>query len=92
MDSDKMQDWLIALVHPVVTKPEAVSVIKSNDEQGVLYTLKVADEDAGKVIGRNGETINAIRLLLRQVGFSTQVRASLKLDVPERRSDGGGNY
>ena len=92
MDSDKMKDWLLAVVTPLVTKSEVVNVVKTNDERGVLYTLKVADEDAGKVIGRKGETINAIRLLLRQVGFNTQVQASLKLDVPEKRTYEGGKY
>lgn len=50
----------------LVTRPEAVSVTAEKDAEGVLRVLiHVAEEDTGRVIGRRGATINAIRQIVR---------------------------
>ena len=50
----------------LVTKPEAVEVTAEKDAEGVLRVLiRVAEEDTGRVIGRRGATINAIRQIVR---------------------------
>ena len=50
----------------LVTKPEAVEVTADKDGEGVLRVLiHVAEEDTGRVIGRRGATINAIRQIVR---------------------------
>ena len=50
----------------LVTKPEAVEVNAEKDAEGVLRVLiHVAEEDTGRVIGRRGATINAIRQIVR---------------------------
>ena len=84
MDSDNLQEWLIALVKGLVSKPESVEVEKTTDEMGVLYTVRVSAEDRGKVIGREGSIANAIRTVLRSAGMMINVRASMKVDVPDR--------
>lgn len=77
-------EWLLALVKGMVGKPEEVFVNAKSDEMGVLFTVKVAPDDAGRVIGREGVISKSIRDLLRCVGLNNKIRASMKLDVPER--------
>lgn len=54
------------IVLSLVTRADAVEVTSSTDKSGVIRVLiTVADEDTGRVIGRRGATINAIRQLAR---------------------------
>lgn len=71
------------IVKSLVNKPEAVTVDRTVDEMGVLLTLKVDVEDTGQIIGRSGQTIQAIRTLLRIVGAKNNARVNLKLFQPE---------
>lgn len=58
-----------ALVVPLVDDPDAVEIISTDTEEGALLVeISVADEDAGKVIGRQGRVIKAIRTLCRAAG------------------------
>ncbi|MBF8290273.1 MAG: hypothetical protein HW391_1241 [Chloroflexi bacterium] len=49
----------------LVDDPEAVTVTEVRDEEGLLIELHVAEEDMGKVIGRNGSVAKALRTLLK---------------------------
>lgn len=88
MNREKIKDWLLQVVTPLVSYPNRLSVTDSTDEMGVLFTLKVADEDAGKIIGKEGQTSKALRVLLRSVQTDTRMRMSLKIDVPDIRKRG----
>lgn len=58
-----------ALVVPLVDDPDAVEITSTDTEEGALLVeISVADEDAGKVIGRQGRVIKAIRALCRAAG------------------------
>ena len=58
-----------ALVVPHVDDPDAVEITSTDTEEGALLVeISVADEDAGKVIGRQGRVIKAIRTLCRAAG------------------------
>ena len=66
----------------LVTKPEAVEVSAEKDAEGVLRVLiHVAEEDTGRVIGRRGATINAIRQIVRV--SSVKGGDSVEVDVAE---------
>lgn len=82
MDSDQLQEWLGNIIKGLVSVPDSVEVEKTTDEMGVLYTVRVAPEDRGKVIGKEGSIANAIRTVLRSAGRLIDVRASMKVDVP----------
>ena len=57
------------LVVPLVDDPDAVEITSTDTEEGALLVeISVADEDAGKVIGRQGRVIKAIRTLCRAAG------------------------
>jgi len=82
MDSDNLKDWLVATLTILVEKPDEIEVEKTTDEQGVLYTVKVAEGDRGRVIGRKGAIASAMRTLLRSAGYIHDIRASMKIDIP----------
>jgi len=76
------QDFVEYVVKSIVDNPNDVKVDRKVDEMGVLLTLKVNPADMGNVIGRNGQTAKAIRMLLRIVG-KNNARVNLKVEEPE---------
>jgi predicted RNA-binding protein YlqC (UPF0109 family) len=61
-----LKDLLEYLAKGLVERPEKVSVDSFEEDDGTLVLeLHVADDDVGKVIGRNGRTVNAIRAVMR---------------------------
>jgi uncharacterized protein len=52
----------------LVDDPEAVAVTQEESEDRVVLRLSVASEDVGKVIGRGGRTVKAIRDVVRAAG------------------------
>lgn len=80
-----MQDkeLLEEILKAMVTRPEAVKVSRNLDEMGVLLSARVADEDAGIVIGSAGRGIQALRTILNTVGKRVNARVNIKLDVPK---------
>ena len=66
------------IVRRLVTKPEAVRVEEDRSEGGViLVTIRVDSEDVGRVIGKKGSTINAIR----HVAKAASIKSGEKVDV-----------
>ena len=49
----------------LVDDPDAVQVTQVEDEEGTVIELHVAEDDMGKVIGRNGSVAKALRTLLK---------------------------
>ncbi len=74
--------FLEYVVRALVDNADAVQVVRSVDEMGVLLTLTVAPEDMGKIIGRDGNIAKAIRTLLRVVGMKHNARVNLKVNEP----------
>jgi len=59
-----MKDLLTKIVKALVDNPEQVSVNEIEGSQTTVLELRVAKEDMGRVIGKQGRTANAIRTLL----------------------------
>ncbi len=71
-------DLVELIVRRLVTKPDEVRVGEERSENGViLVTIKVDPEDAGRVIGKKGSTINAIR----HIAKAASVKVGEKVDV-----------
>ena len=83
---DLDQTFLEQVVTALVEKPEKVEINRTVDEMGVLLTLKVDQEDMGKIIGRDGNTAKAIRTLLRVVGMKNNARVNLKINEPDGKA------
>jgi predicted RNA-binding protein YlqC (UPF0109 family) len=61
-----MEALLEYLARAIVDEPDDVEVDSFEEEDGTLVLeLRVADGDVGKVIGRNGRTVNALRAVVR---------------------------
>ena len=79
----KDQEFLEYIVKSIVDNPEDVRVTRNVDEMGVLLTLKVNPNDMGRIIGRRGSTVQAIRSLTRLMGLRNNARVNLKIEEPE---------
>ena len=79
----KDQEFLEYVIKALVDAPEAVKVVRTVDEMGVLITMTVNSADMGKIIGRQGNTAKAIRTLLRVIGMKNNARVNLKINEPE---------
>ena len=77
------KDFLEYIVKSIVSHAEDVSVDRTVDERGVLLTLSINPEDMGYVIGRRGQTAQAIRTLLKIIGAKNNARVNLKINEPE---------
>lgn len=78
----KDKEFLEMIVKNIVSSPDAVVVERTVDEMGVLLTLKIDPADMGYVIGRRGQTAQAIRTLLKIVGAKNNSRVNLKIYDP----------
>lgn len=74
-----MQEWLEFVVKGLVDHPEAVRVNAVQQRGETLYELRVHPEDAGRVIGRRGATITALRALIQVGGAQQGERATMDL-------------
>ena len=65
-----MKELLITLAAGLVENPDAVNVTvdEANDEGVVVYHLNVAEEDMGRVIGKQGRIAKEIRTIVKAVG------------------------
>ncbi len=77
-----MKDLLEFIVKNLVTKPEAVSIDEQIEEGNVNLNLTVDPSDMGLIIGKNGQTIRAIRKLLTVRAIAENVRINLQLVEP----------
>ena len=60
------EDRIEFLARALVDSPDKVSVESFEEDDGtVVYELRVAEDDVGKVIGRSGRTVNALRAVVR---------------------------
>lgn len=80
MNQDQM--FLEFVVKAIVNNPDGVKTTRTVDERGVLITLDVDAGDIGYVIGRQGQTVRAIRTLLRVVGAKNNASVNLKINEP----------
>ena len=80
---EKAKLLLEQIISAIVSNTEKVSVEVTKDEMGVLFTLHVAAEDMGIVIGKEGNMAKSIRNILRAVGMSEKAHINLKIAEPE---------
>jgi predicted RNA-binding protein YlqC (UPF0109 family) len=61
-----VKELLEYMVKELVDSPDDVEITEEEeDERTVIFKLKVAEDDLGKVIGKKGRTANALRILMR---------------------------
>lgn len=79
-----MKDTLLYLIGAIVDHPDAASVDESDDEGRIILTVSVAPEDMGKIIGKNGRIIRAIRDLIKLMAAKQDLYVDVVLRDDER--------
>ena len=74
-----MQAWLDFMVKGLVDRPDAVTVTPQEHDGFTVYELRLHPTDVGKIIGRQGATIHALRALLQVGSAKLGRRCSLEL-------------
>jgi hypothetical protein len=80
-----MQAFLDFVVKGLVDRPDAVSITPVERDGGTLYELRVHPTDVGKIIGKQGATIQAVRALLQVASARKGLRCSVEI-VEERQA------
>ena len=62
-----MEEILKTILDNLVDQKDQVQVTRVDDERGVLLKVKVAKEDMGKVIGKQGRVAKAIRTVMKAI-------------------------
>ena len=63
-----MKELLIYIAKNLVNDPDAVNVTETGQDSEVVFQLRVAPDDMGKVIGRHGRIAKEIRTLMKAAG------------------------
>jgi len=74
-----MQAFLEYVVRGLVSQPDAVTVTPVQREGTTIFELRLDPSDVGKIIGRQGVTINAIRSLLQTGSAKQGLRCSVEI-------------
>ena len=75
-----MKDLILVLTKSLVDDPSQVSVEEKADDRGeVVYEIRVAPDDMGKVIGRQGRVIKAIRTVAKAAAIRTGKRVNVEV-------------
>ena len=74
-----MKDLVEYIAKSIVNAPDEVVVTEETDEEGTKFTLQVADDDKGRVIGKQGRIAQAIRTLIRVKAAKAGTRATLEI-------------
>ncbi len=74
-----MKELIEMIAKSLVDNPDNVKVSQIDGEQSSIIELKVAKEDIGKVIGKQGRTAQAIRVILGAVGMKMKTRYNFEI-------------
>ena len=75
-----MKDLLEYIVKSLVNDPTQVEISEVARDRALILRLRVAPEDMGRVIGKGGRVVNAIRALLRVAAAREGRRVDLEVD------------
>ena len=78
-----MKELVELIAKALVDNPDKVKVTQLDGEQSSIIELKVAPEDVGKIIGKQGINVQAIRVILGAAGMKLKKR--FNLDLIEKR-------
>ena len=74
-----MKELLETLAKALVDNPEEVSVNEVEGEKSIILELKVAKDDMGKVIGKQGRIAKAIRTVMKAAAVKKAKRVSVEI-------------
>lgn len=74
-----VKELLTTLAQALVDKPEEVNVTEVEGEKSVILQLRVAPEDVGKVIGKEGRIAHALRTVVKAAAVKEGKRAIVEI-------------
>lgn len=74
-----MRDLIDYMARAIVDNPDEVEVTEEEEDDQIVYHLRVAESDMGKVIGKQGRIANAMRTLLKVAAVRRGTRALLEI-------------
>jgi len=74
-----MKELVEYVAKSIASSPDDVRVTEEEEDGRIILRLEVADEDKGKVIGRQGRVAQSIRVLLRVAAVKRGTRAVLEI-------------
>ena len=74
-----MKELLQFVVQRLVTNPNAVEVRETRGDTASILELRVAKEDLGRVIGKQGRTAQSLRIVLNAVAWRTNRKVVLEI-------------
>jgi predicted RNA-binding protein YlqC (UPF0109 family) len=81
-----MEEFVAYIIKNLVSRPDAVQVTAKEGAEMLKLEIRVAPEDVGKMIGRKGNTINALRTIVRTVATRLGRQVQVELMQPERQA------
>lgn len=79
MNDSSLKEVVETIAKVLVDNPDDVSVTEVDGEATTVLELRVAPQDLGKVIGKQGRTARAMRTLLRAAGMKLRKRFVLEI-------------
>ena len=76
-------DFLQYVLEGLVEDRDELKVEGRTDDLGILLTVQVSERDMGKLIGKGGQTVKALRTLIRVIGGNSNQRINIKILEPE---------
>ena len=73
-----MKDILETIIKSLVEFPDEVSITEASAERTVIFEVKVAQTDMGKIIGREGKIAAAIRTVMKALASKEQKKVSVE--------------
>lgn len=74
-----MKELIEYIVKSIVNVPDQVVITEETDDQGIKFKLQVAEEDKGRVIGKQGRVAQAMRTLIRVKAAKAGTKATLEI-------------
>ena len=78
-------DFLRYVLESLIEDHDELLIEQTVDQLGVLLTVRVSERDMGKLIGKSGQTVKALRTLLRVIGGNSAQRLNLKILEPVKQ-------
>ena len=73
-----MKEILESIILNIVDNRKSVSITEKIDGENVVYEVKVANGDMGRIIGRQGRTAKAIRTIMKSLGAKEKKRITIE--------------
>ena len=73
-----MKEIIETIIRNLVSEPDAISINEIQGEQSVVFEIRVAEKDMGKVIGREGKVAKAIRTWVKAVAAKEDKRVTVE--------------